>query len=36
LLTQPDPIEKLEGLVYGLVIKDKSIQDALKKRAEME
>jgi hypothetical protein len=36
LLTKPDPIEKLEGLVYGLVMKDKNIQDILKKRAEGE
>jgi SSS family solute:Na+ symporter len=36
LLTDPEPVEKLEGLVYGLVLKDKSIQDALKKRAEKE
>ncbi len=36
LLTKPEPVEKLEGLVYGLVIKDQSIQDALKKRAEMD
>jgi SSS family solute:Na+ symporter len=34
LLTKPDPSEKLEGLVYGLVMKDKNIQDILKKRAE--
>jgi SSS family solute:Na+ symporter len=36
LLTKPDPIEKLEGLVYGLVMKDKNMQDILKKRAEGE
>jgi Na+/proline symporter len=36
LLTRPDPIEKLEGLVYGLVMKDKNMQDILKKRAEGE
>ncbi|RKY52816.1 MAG: hypothetical protein DRP89_07080 [Candidatus Neomarinimicrobiota bacterium] len=34
LLTRPEPIEKLEGLVYGLVMKDKKIQDILSKRAE--
>ncbi|MFQ6115549.1 MAG: sodium/solute symporter [bacterium] len=34
LLTKPEPIEKLEGLVYGLVMKDKGIQDILSKRAE--
>jgi SSS family solute:Na+ symporter len=36
LLTKPDPFEKLEGLVYGLVMKDKNMQDILKKRAEGE
>ncbi|MGD2295293.1 MAG: sodium/solute symporter [Candidatus Aminicenantes bacterium] len=36
LLTKPDPVEKLEGLVYGLVMKDKNMQDILKKRAERE
>jgi hypothetical protein len=36
LLTKPDPIEKLEGLVYGLVMKDKNMQDILKKRVEGE
>jgi SSS family solute:Na+ symporter len=36
LMTKPDPLEKLEGLVYGLVMKDKGIQDVLKKRAEGE
>jgi len=36
LLTKPEPIEKLEGLVYGLVMKDKNIQDILSKRAEGE
>ncbi|MFQ5868199.1 MAG: hypothetical protein ACE5IT_09460, partial [bacterium] len=34
LLTRPEPIEKLEGLVYGLVMKDKGIQDILSKRAK--
>ncbi|MDH4218498.1 MAG: sodium/solute symporter [Candidatus Aminicenantes bacterium] len=34
LVTKPDPVEKLEGLVYGLVMKDKKLQDILKKRAE--
>ncbi len=33
LLTKPDPLEKLEGLVYGLVMKDKEIQDILGRRA---
>jgi len=36
LLTKPDPVEKLEGLVYGLVMKDKKLQNILKKRAEGE
>lgn len=36
LVTEPDPVEKLEGLVYGLVMKDKNMQDILKKRAEGE
>jgi SSS family solute:Na+ symporter len=36
LMTKPDPFEKLEGLVYGLVMKDKGIQEVLKKRAEGE
>jgi len=34
LVTKPDPVEKLEGLVYGLVMKDKKLQDILKRRAE--
>lgn len=34
LLTKPEPIEKLEGLVYGLVMREKGIQDVLRKRAE--
>jgi SSS family solute:Na+ symporter len=34
LFTRPEPVEKLEGLVYGLVMKDKGIQDMLSKRAE--
>ena len=33
LVTKPDPLEKLEGLVYGLVMKDKTMQNILKKRA---
>jgi SSS family solute:Na+ symporter len=36
LVTKPDPFEKLEGLVYGLVMKDKNMQDILKKRAGEE
>ncbi len=34
LLTPPEPIEKLEGLVYGLVMHDKGTQDLLRRRAE--
>lgn len=34
LVTTPDPTEKLEGLVYGLVMKDDSIQETLANRAE--
>ena len=34
LLTKPDPIEKLEGLVYGLVMQDEDTQGLLKRRAE--
>ena len=34
LLTKPDPIEKLEGLVYGLVMQDDDVQGLLKRRAE--
>jgi len=36
LLTKPPSYEKLEGLVYGLVMKDENMQDILKKRAEGE
>ena len=36
LLSKPDPLEKLEGLVYGLVMKDKNLQDILRKRAKGE
>lgn len=36
LLTKPEPLDKLEGLVYGLVMKDQNMQDILKKRAEGE
>lgn len=31
LLTNPEPIEKLHGLVYGLVFKDQELQEALKR-----
>jgi len=34
LLTRPEPTSKLEGLVYGLVMKDDEIQDMLSRRAE--
>ena len=34
LLTKPEPLEKIRGLVYGFVIKDHSTQKLLKKRAE--
>jgi SSS family solute:Na+ symporter len=34
LLTKPEPLEKIRGLVYGLVIKDSSTQDILKNRVE--
>ncbi|MBN1576980.1 MAG: sodium/solute symporter [Chitinispirillaceae bacterium] len=34
LLTKPEPIEKLRGLVYGLVRDDASTQEVLKQRAE--
>ncbi len=34
LLTRPEPTPKLEGLVYGLVMKDDEIQDVLSRRAE--
>lgn len=33
LLTPPEPVEKLEGLVYGLVMKDPEIQDRLAQRS---
>ncbi|MGD9347587.1 MAG: hypothetical protein PVH84_17100, partial [Candidatus Aminicenantes bacterium] len=36
LLTKPEPMEKLEGLVYGLVMKDNHLQEILKKRVEEE
>lgn len=34
LLTKPEPMEKIRGLVYGLVVKDKEIQDNLSKRVD--
>ncbi|MFQ6070199.1 MAG: sodium/solute symporter [Candidatus Aminicenantales bacterium] len=34
LATRPEPLERLEGLVYGLVMKEREIQDILRKRAE--
>ncbi|MEE9167835.1 MAG: sodium/solute symporter [Candidatus Neomarinimicrobiota bacterium] len=36
LLTEPESADKLEGLVYGLVMKDKGIQNILAKRARGE
>ena len=33
-LTKPEPLEKIQGLVYGLVVKDTSTQEMLKNRAE--
>ena len=32
LSSKPDPLEKLYGLVYGLVMKDKKVQDAIENR----
>ena len=34
LCTKPEPLEKLRGLVYGLVMKDEKIQNNLSERAE--
>jgi len=34
LLTKPEPLEKLDGLVYGLVMKDETMQQILTNRAE--
>ncbi len=34
LFTKPEPIEKLRGLVYGLILQDKEIQDTLKSKVE--
>jgi len=36
LLSKPDPLEKLYGLVYGLVIKDDKVQHALESRIKGE
>lgn len=36
LLTRPEPVAKLRGLVYGLVMQDDEMQDALSKRAGKE
>ena len=33
LLTRPEPLEKIQGLVYGLVVKEKTNQDTIEKRA---
>ena len=32
LFTKPDPLEKLYGLVYGLVMKDDKVQKAIENR----
>ncbi|MCK4872900.1 MAG: sodium/solute symporter [Phycisphaerales bacterium] len=34
LLTKPEPLEKLRGLVYGLVMKDEHVQNSLSSRVE--
>jgi SSS family solute:Na+ symporter len=34
LLTKPDPLEKIEGLVYGLVMQEDEIQDRLQRRMD--
>ena len=36
LLSKPDPLEKLHGLVYGLVMKDNRIQQALESKIKGE
>ncbi|RKY81259.1 sodium transporter [candidate division KSB1 bacterium] len=36
LITRPEPTDKLQGLVYGLVMKDKTLQEILSKRAKGE
>ena len=33
-LTPPEPLEKLRGLVYGMVLKDEKVQETLKSRVE--
>lgn len=33
LSTKPEPLEKIQGLVYGLVVKEKSNQDIISRRA---
>jgi SSS family solute:Na+ symporter len=34
LLTKPEPLEKIRGLVYGFVLEDITTQEALRERAE--
>ncbi len=34
LMTQPYPIERLRGLVYGMVVHDDELQDEIKKNIE--
>lgn len=34
LFTKPYPVERLHGLVYGLVMKDEGVQESLRERAE--
>ncbi len=34
LFTKPEPLEKIQGLVYGLVVKESSTQELLRKRVE--
>ena len=33
IITPPEPLEKLRGLVYGLVMKDENVQNGLSSRA---
>jgi len=34
LLTKPQPVEELQGLVYGLIMKDENVQETLADRAK--
>jgi len=36
LMTRPEPVDKLRGLVYGLVMRDQETQEILKKRANSD